>query len=290
MPQDRTILAAEGVSKTFGSVQAVRDLSITLNRGDIVGLVGRNGAGKSTLLGMLLDVVRPTSGRVRLLAGLSRKDIAGTVNRPGFMPAISVRRALGAWAGLTGATTRRRSALVEVLGIDRILSRRVATLSLGESQRLALAVTLLRDPDVLILDEPGNGLDPEGAREVRRFLRARADSGKAVLVSSHQLTELEQVCTHFVLMNGGRAEVTGTRDVIVSGEAGVVITCGEPRRFAEALDAFPGATVTVEDGEVHVLGDMDGSDILQHLARHGLFPSELRRRKRTLSDVYFEVT
>jgi hypothetical protein len=91
-------------------------------------------------------------------------------------------------------------------------------------------------------------------------------------------------------MNGGRAEVTGTRDVIVSGEAGVVITCGEPRRFAEALDAFPGATVTVEDGEVHVLGDMDGSDILQHLARHGLFPSELRRRKRTLSDVYFEVT
>jgi ABC-2 type transport system ATP-binding protein len=206
---DRTI-TIEHLSKTFGSVRAVDDLSFTVRPGRVTGFLGPNGAGKTTTLRMLLGLVRPTSGSAtiggRTYSRLDRPmhTVGAALEAASFHPGRTALGHLRVYAPQAGVPDSRCQEVLRLVGLDGVADRRVGGFSLGMRQRLALATTLLGDPGVLLLDEPANGLDPEGIAWLRAFLRHLAGEGRTVLVSSHVLSEVEQTVDDVVIIARGR--------------------------------------------------------------------------------------
>lgn len=203
-------IEVSGLTKHYGHVAAVDQLSFTVERGVVTGFLGPNGAGKTTTLRMLLGLVVPDSG-VATIGGRSYaalptpSDRVGAVlDAAGFHPARSGRNHLRIYCTVNGYPASRADEVLELVGLTDAGGRRVRGYSLGMRQRLALATALLGDPEVLVLDEPANGLDPEGIVWLRRLLRELADAGRTVLVSSHQLSEVEQLADDVVIINKGR--------------------------------------------------------------------------------------
>ncbi|HMG25972.1 MAG TPA: ABC transporter ATP-binding protein [Acidimicrobiia bacterium] len=219
-----------GLTKRFGHVTAVEDLSLDVQRGTVTGFLGPNGAGKTTALRMLLGLVEPTAGTATI-DGRPYRDLADPLRRVGavleassFYPGRTARNHLRVQAAAGGFDAARIDVVLELVGLGPAADRRVGGFSLGMRQRLALATALLGDPEVLILDEPANGLDPEGVRWLRQLLRAFADDGGTVLVSSHVLAEVAQTVDRVVILHRGRlvadapleqlAATAGTRPVV----------------------------------------------------------------------------
>jgi len=216
-------LSIQALTKDFGRVPAVRDLTFDVPAGRVTGFLGPNGAGKTTTLRMLLGLVTPTSGRA-LIAGRCYADlvrprtaVGAVLEATGFHPGRRGRDHLRLLARATGVSTARVDEVLDVVGLAADARRRVGGYSLGMRQRLGLAAALLGDPGVLILDEPANGLDPEGMAWLRELLRGMATEGRTVLVSSHVLSEVAQIAEHVVIINQGRlryagplADLTGT--------------------------------------------------------------------------------
>jgi len=205
-----TAVTIDRLSKHFGSVRAVDDLSFTVRQGAVTGFLGPNGAGKTTTLRMLLGLVRPTSGRA-LIGGKPYTELAAPARTVGaaleasaFHPGRSGLAHLRMYAPQIGVPDSRCHELLELVGLDDAKKRRVGGYSMGMRQRLALAYAMLGDPDVVILDEPANGLDPQGIVWLRQLLRAFADQGKSVLVSSHVLGEVQSTVDDVVIIAGGR--------------------------------------------------------------------------------------
>ncbi|GAB3200442.1 ABC transporter ATP-binding protein [Nocardioides hungaricus] len=203
-------LAVEGVAKTFGQVRAVDDLSFAVRPGAVTGFLGPNGAGKTTTLRMLLGLTRPSAGRV--LVGdrpyaehpTPARVVGAALEASSFHPGRSGLGHLEAYAAQAGVTRRRCRELIEFVGLGPAASRRVGGYSMGMRQRLGLATALLGDPPAIVLDEPANGLDPEGIVWLRRLLRAFAEEGRTVLVSSHVLTEVQHTVDDVVIIARGR--------------------------------------------------------------------------------------
>jgi len=208
-PDDRTIRVAH-LSKQFGAVRAVDDLSFEVGPGRVTGFLGPNGAGKTTTLRMLLGLVRPTSGTAtiggRTYAELDRpgRTVGAALEAASFHPGRSALDHLRVYAPQVGVPDSRASEVLQLVGLGAVADRRVGGFSLGMRQRLGLATTLLGDPPVLLLDEPANGLDPEGIRWLRVLLRTLAAEGRTVLVSSHVLSEVEQTVDDVVIIAHGR--------------------------------------------------------------------------------------
>lgn len=231
------VIRTEGVTKRFGSHLAVDAVDLEVPRGSVYGFIGPNGSGKTTTIRMLLGLVRPTAGRVWLL-GHPMPDAAvavlpwvgALVEGPAFQPyltgAANLRRLDACDAAADPRTTRQRvGEALERVGLAGAATRPYRQYSLGMKQRLGLAAALLRPRDVLVLDEPTNGLDPQGTREVRALVRQLAAAGTTVLVSSHLLTEIEQVCTHVGIMSRGRLVLQGERDALAAdGDVRIVVT------------------------------------------------------------------
>ena len=210
------VIEAEHLTKRFGKrVLAVDDVTFAIEPGTITGVLGPNGAGKTTTLRMILDLVRPTSGTVRILGSRYRelrapaKRVGALLDSSGFHPGRSGRNALRVIAAGAGIPYERADEVLELVELDGAAQRRVKGYSTGMKQRLALAASLLGDPEVLILDEPANGLDPEGMRWLRTFLRGRAAEGRTVLVSSHVLAEVEQTVDDVLILSEGRLLAQG---------------------------------------------------------------------------------
>lgn len=245
-----TVLTVENISKSYGPVKAVRDISFELHRGRILGFLGPNGAGKTTTLRMILSLIPPTSGSVKVL-GCNYVDIVHPMTRVGaaldntyFGPNRSGRDHLRVFAHPARVGRARVEELLELLGISDAASRPVRSYSLGMRQRLALATALLGDPDILILDEPANGLDPAGITWLRQFLRTVASEGKAVLVSSHLLAEMERTVDDVVLMHQGQLLYSGTRESLLSEDA-TVVSCRDESSAQQAAAALErGSTLT----------------------------------------------
>ncbi|QNN51804.1 ABC transporter ATP-binding protein [Nocardioides mesophilus] len=219
-------ITIDRLTKHYGAVRAVDDLSFSLGAGSITGFVGANGAGKSTTLRMLLGVTRPTSGTARIeghryveLRNPTR--LVGALLDPDvFHPRRRGRDALGVLAAAGNISDRRVEEVLELVGMSDAAHRRVSGYSMGMRQRLGLAAALLGDPPILVLDEPANGLDPMGVRWLRTLLRDLADEGRTVLVSSHQLAELAQTVDDVVVIDHGRLIADGPmRDLITEGGA-----------------------------------------------------------------------
>lgn len=293
-PRQGTGISVQGLSKTFGSFRAVDDLTFEVAPGRVTGFLGPNGAGKTTSLRMLLGLIRPTSGQA--LIGGSRyadleqpmRTVGAALEATGFHPGRSGRNHLRVLAAGHGIPDSRVDELLELVGIPGAARKKAGNYSMGMRQRLGLAAALLGDPDVLLLDEPANGLDPEGIRWMRGFMRHLAqEQGKTVLVSSHLLAEVEQTVEDVIIIANGHLVRRGTMDEL-HGDPAALVRAADPAGLARALQEA-GMTVEPADGGLRVAGD-DLSRIgdVAHAAGHPLH--ELRPLRTDLEQLFLDLT
>ena len=287
-----------GLSKSFGAVRAVDDLSFTVEPGSITGFLGPNGAGKTTTLRMALGLERPDAGTATF-DGVPYPDLpapvrtVGAVLETAFHPARSGRNHLRVYCRAAGLPVSRADEVLALVGLGDAGRRRAGGYSLGMRQRLALATALLGDPAVLVLDEPANGLDPEGIQWLRGFLRHMAHTeGRTVLVSSHLLAEMEQTADRVVIVGAGRLVREGSITELRSGAQGsgaVVVRSPEAGRLAEVLGAAGFTVAPSEDGRVSVTGTTPDAVGAQAF-RAGVELHELRAETSGLEELYFRLT
>jgi ABC-2 type transport system ATP-binding protein len=286
-----------GLTKTFGTVRAVSDLSFTVEPGSVTGFLGPNGAGKTTTLRMVLGLEHPDSGTATFggtpyTALRDPVRTVGAVLETAFHPARSGRDHLRVYCRAAGLPVGRADEVLVQVGLTDAADRRAGGYSLGMRQRLALATALLGDPAVLVLDEPANGLDPEGIQWLRGFLLHLAHTeGRTVLVSSHLLAEIEQTVDRVVIVGAGRLVREGSIEELRAGSDGartVLVRSPEAARFAEVLRA-DGGSVTDQDGALTVTG-MTAADVGHTAFTAGIELHELRPHSSGLEEIYFQLT
>jgi ABC-2 type transport system ATP-binding protein len=288
----------KGLTKHFGSVQAVSDLSFTVEPGSVTGFLGPNGAGKTTTLRMLLGLLHPDAGTATFngAAYAALPDpvrTVGAVLETAFHPGRTGRNHLRAYCRAAGLPVSRADEVLVQVGLADAGGRRAGGYSLGMRQRLALAGALLGDPAVLVLDEPANGLDPEGIQWLRGFIRYLAhDQGRTVLVSSHLLSEVEQTVDRVVIVGAGQLVREGTIEQLRSGADGagtVLVRSPEAVRLADVLRTA-GTSVTAEDGGALSVTGSTPAEVGRQAFAAGIELHELRSRTSGLEEIYFQLT
>ena len=274
------VVEIDGLSKRFGDVQAVDDLSFAVERGQVYGVLGPNGAGKSTTLRMLMGLETPSKGTTRLFGtevtpGCQELLRVGVIiEQACFVPHLSGMRNLRLWWEATGAKMRDADleTALSIAGLGTAIDRKVKTYSQGMKQRLGFARALLNRPELLVLDEPTNGLDPGEIREIREMIGRLAETGATVVFSSHHLSEVEQVCSHVVVMNHGRLVTHGTVSELIGANKSAFIEVDDRERARQILTALPGVrSVQVQtDGLIVELTDNSRADIAAALVGAGL--------------------
>lgn len=298
--RDDVVLRVSGLTKRYGARVVVHDLDLVVGRGEVFGLLGPNGAGKTTVISMILGLVKPDSGHVEILGGeieLGRVEplrrVGAIVEGPAFYPYLSGLDNLRAFALARGGVAPHRfGEVLALLGLAGRERARVSTYSLGMRQRLGIAAALLHEPDLLILDEPSNGLDPAGIVEIRHLLRRLAASGKSVVLSSHLLHEVEQVCDRVAILVDGELRLQGTVESLHWQGVVTVLRVEDPRQVEVILRETPGV-VDVRRKDDTLLVRTTGIDdfaIGRVLAEHRVVISELRRKERDLEDVFLDIT
>ncbi len=282
------------LTKHFGSFAAVDDLSFAVEPGQVTGFLGPNGAGKTTTLRMLLGLVRPTSGAA-LIDGRPYADLADPLGTVGaaleatsFHPGRSGRDHLRVIASTAGIPDGRVDELLELTGIAAFAGRRAGAYSLGMRQRLGLAAALIGDPQVLLLDEPANGLDPEGIRWLRGFLKHLSTEGKTILVSSHLLQEVEQTADHVIIIHRGRLVAQGSMAEL-AGTRGAVVRTPDPAALTGAL-ATEGIHVRPEPDGSLVVETTDLRRVGEAAHRAGVPLWELSASRTDLENLFFQLT
>lgn len=274
------VIAIESLTKRFGDVLAIDDLSFNVEPGQVCGLLGPNGAGKTTSLRVLLGLARPDQGFARLFgepvtAGCSAlRRVGATVEEAAFVPHLSGMANLRLWWEAGGGRLGEADldGALSVAGLGDAIKRPVKTYSQGMKQRLGLARLLLGRPDVLVLDEPTNGLDPGEIREIRELIRRLAENGATVLLSSHHLPEVEQTCTDVVIMNHGRLIAAGTVSEIISVTGAVYVEVDDAARGRSVLEGMSIVDRVVPQGDGLTVELRDGrrSDLVAALVTAGL--------------------
>jgi ABC-2 type transport system ATP-binding protein len=293
-----TTIDVQGLTKRYGSDTVVDDLSFTVAPGQVTGFLGPNGAGKSTTMKMIIGLAAPTRGSVTV-GGRRYRDLPVPLTEVGaLLDASAVHGGRTAYAHLlalavsNGLPRRRVGEVLARTGLEGVAGKRAGGFSLGMRQRLGIAATLLGDPQVLIFDEPVNGLDPEGIRWIRDFMRSLAGEGRAVLVSSHLMSEMAQTADHLVVIGKGRLIADmGMADLMhANGEGTVLVrTSEDPGDFARRLTA---AGAALRDGLENslVVSGMTSEEIGKLAAYHGVALSELTPQRASLEDAFMELT
>ena len=281
-----------GLTKRFGAFTAVDGLDLEVYRGEVLGFLGPNGAGKSTTVGMILGLIAPSAGRIDYV-DVSMKGIGAIIEAPAFYPYLSGRdnlQALGLAAG--GVPMARIDELLDYVGLADRRKSPYRTYSLGMKQRLGIASTLLLDPALIILDEPTNGLDPAGQREIRGLIPQLAHEGRSVLLASHLLHEVEQVCDRVAILRRGKLLQVGSVSDIVGQGSFLDIEVAEPERAAEVIRTLPFVEqVTVQEGHLAVIAPEErGADISRALSEADLYVTAMTRQRHSLEDVFLELT
>ncbi|RAY17180.1 ABC transporter ATP-binding protein [Actinomadura craniellae] len=289
-----SVITIDGLSKSFGSVRAVDGLTFSAQPGTVTGFLGPNGAGKTTTLRMLLGLVTPTSGRAlidgRPYAELERPAelVGAALEATGFHPGRSARNHLRVICAAAGLPVQRVDAALELTGLTEAADRGVGGFSLGMRQRLALAAAVLGEPEVLILDEPANGLDPAGIAWLRSLLRNLADGGCTVLVSSHVLSEVEQTVDHVVIVARGRL----VRDValaeLMHDHGGLRVRTAQAAELTAELERA-GASVRTDDGRLLVTG-VSAERIGQAALDARAVLTELTEERSGLEEIFLQLT
>lgn len=291
-------IVTRGLSKRYGRVRAVDGLDLTVPRGSLFGFLGPNGAGKSTTIRMLTGLVRPSGGEAQVLGvPIARRLTLGArvgalVEDPALYRHLSAWQNLALLASLSGGAARREIAeALEAVGLTAVAHRAVGTFSHGMRQRLGIAQALLPRPELVILDEPASGLDPEGMAEVRAMLVGLRERGMTVFLSSHLLAEVEQTCTHVAVVARGQVVAQGeVGEVLRGGALGVRLVVDDPERALTVLRGADGVSAEVVDGRtIEARADgLDAAELNETLVRAGVRVSEIVPRRRTLESYYLE--
>ncbi len=300
------IIRTRNLTKRYGRQLAVDAIGFTVERGQVFGFLGPNGSGKTTTIGMLLGITTPSAGDISLfeLEGRdalhrARQRIGATLETPNFYPYLSGRDNLRIVANVKRVERAEIERVLDVVGLTKRARDRFGTYSLGMKQRLALAATMLGRPELIILDEPANGLDPEGMREIREVIGRLADDGTTVFLSSHLLHEVERTCTHVAIIKRGRIVMQSpVRELVVGLNTAAPtrpvaeVRGPEPAVLEAILQTYPDAAGVERDGDtllVALTAD-DPAALNAFCAEHGVYLSHLALRKPTLEEAFLELT
>ena len=295
-----TVLRTYDLTKKYGSRRAVNRLNLQVRRGEIVGFLGPNGAGKTTSIRMILGLIAPTAGRVEVFGHDLTTERAHLLPRIGALvetPALYMHltgrenlRAVGAVLG--GVSRQRIEAVLEQVGLHGRQKDRVRTYSLGMKQRLGVGMALLNNPDLLILDEPANGLDPAGMVEMRDLLHGLAAEGKAVFLSSHLLSEVQQICSRVIFLNAGKVVADKTVEALTRGQGEFVVRVENAEDVLVLLHLQPwGQTARLESTGTLLTPapQQSGRDLSAFLAQAGFPPESLAPATQNLEEVFFSI-
>lgn len=291
----RRIAVKGGVVDTI----AVDHVSFTVEEGQVFGFLGPNGSGKTTTIGMLVGIISPTAGSFRLFGGSTpdelhqaRRRMGGTLEYPNFYPYMSGLGNLKIVANIKRKSLKDVEEVLDIVGMSKRQKGLFRTYSLGMKQRLAVAATLLGDPELVILDEPANGLDPDGMREIREIIGRLADRGTTVFLSSHLLWEVERTCSHVAIIKEGRLLQQGAVSDVTSGAPMAALKAGDMNALRQAVAAYP-ESHWVKERDGYVVTELQTDDLAslnRYLVERGIYVSELKLQRRSLEDVFMELT
>ena len=293
-----SVLTVENLSKSYGRIQALKNVSFSVPEGTIFGILGPNGSGKTTTLGTITDILKPTSGSYRLFdepaSAASRRKIGTLLETPNFYHYLSGVKNLEIAAEIKQHGKEDIDRVLEMVDLTRRKDSKFSTYSLGMKQRLAIASCLLGSPSVLIFDEPTNGLDPVGIAEIRELMKRLYREGKTIIMASHLLDEVEKVCTDMAILKRGELITSGKVKEILSGEDIVELSAADNRRLFEVLNGLSGKS-KVEDENVVIkiyfpVGTADLSAINNYCFNNGIILNHLLLKKKSLETRFLELT
>ena len=293
-----TILTIENLDKRYGAVHAVKNVSFEIKKGNVYGILGPNGSGKSTTLGIILNVVNKTSGDYKWFSGKmdtheALKKVGAIIERPNFYPYMTAEENLKLVCKIKGIPYGKVEEKLEIVGLLERKDSKFRTFSLGMKQRLAIASALLNDPEILILDEPTNGLDPQGIRQIRDIIKHIASLGTTILLASHLLDEVEKVCSHVVVLRKGEILYCGSVDGIVANEGFFELQAEDNVALKSILTSHAAVEkIEEEDGKLYVYlkAPLESSDLNRYLFHNNISLNHLVKRKHSLEEQFLQLT
>ncbi len=293
-----TILSLNNLNKKFGSVLAVNNLSFEIKKGHVYGILGPNGSGKSTTLGIILNVVNATSGEFSWFNGTvsthqALKKVGAIIERPNFYPNMSAYENLRLVCKIKEISPNKIDEKLEKVNLLERRNSKFKTFSLGMKQRLAIASALLNDPEILILDEPTNGLDPQGIHEIRKIITDIASTGTTILLASHLLDEVEKVCTHVVIIRKGVKLYEGRVDEMTASFGWIDLQCENKEVLVKILENYKGiASVKIEKNNIvaQLNAEVTTAEINEFAFKNGIILTHLAKRKPSLENQFLQLT
>ncbi|MFY0484084.1 ABC transporter ATP-binding protein [Flavobacterium sp. PLA-1-15] len=293
-----TILSIKNLHKRYGYVHAVNNVSLEIQKGNVYGILGPNGSGKSTTLGIVLNVVNKTSGEFSWFDGKidtheALKKVGAIIERPNFYPYMTAKENLELVCKIKGINYAKVEEKLTLVGLMERKDSKFRTFSLGMKQRLAIASALLNDPEILILDEPTNGLDPQGIHQIRDIIKLIASQGTTILLASHLLDEVEKVCSHVLVLRKGQILYSGRVDGITANEAFFELCADNNETLIAVLQNHPDVEKTaLENGKViaYLKRDLDAAAINRYLFENQVALKHLVKKKNSLEEQFLELT
>ena len=290
------VLEINQLTKKFGSFTAVNNVTFSVEKGNVYGLLGPNGSGKSTTLGMILNVINPTAGSWKWFDqepdNDSLKKIGAIIESPKFYPYLSAEKNLEIVADIKEVNYAKIDEKLELVGLLSRKKDKFQQYSLGMKQRLAIAAALLNDPEVLILDEPTNGLDPQGIIQIRELIIKIAQQGTTIILASHLLDEVEKVCSHVVVLNQGKMLYAGSVDQMNSSFGSIEVAAQNMESLEYTLKTFSFVSkVTKENNKLFAVlsEEKDPAEINKMLYEQGIIVNHLVKRKESLEQQFFQL-
>jgi len=293
-----TILTIKNLNKRYGRIQALKNVSFEIKKGNVYGILGPNGSGKSTTLGITLNVVNATSGEYQWFDGAletheALKKVGAIIERPNFYPYMSAYENLKLVCKIKNINYSKIEEKLELVGLIERKDSKFSTFSLGMKQRLAIASALLNDPEILILDEPTNGLDPQGIHQIRDIIKKVASLGTTILLASHLLDEVEKVCSHVVVLRKGEILYAGLVDGMAANEGFFELEADDNTKLKTVLATHPAVDkVAAEENKVlvYLKTDLKASDLNQYLFQNDITLNHLVKRKNSLEEQFLALT
>ncbi|MDA9215986.1 ABC transporter ATP-binding protein [Flavobacteriaceae bacterium] len=293
-----TILTIENLTKKFGKLTAVDNLSFSIEKGNVYGILGPNGSGKSTTLGIVLNVVNKTSGNFSWFGGdvsthNALKKVGAIIERPNFYPYMTAKQNLELVCKIKGVATTQVQKTLDTVGLLDRQDDTFKGFSLGMKQRLAIASALLNSPEILILDEPTNGLDPQGIHQIRGIIQKIAKQGTTILLASHLLDEVEKVCTHVVVLSKGKSLYVGRVEQMNASFGFVTLQCSDMPGLKKVLEESTSFENIKQDAAYLVANltqEMDAAKLNAFLFEKGITLSHLVQRKESLEEKFLALT
>lgn len=295
---ESSILSIKNLHKRYGKIHAVNNVSLEIKKGNVYGILGPNGSGKSTTLGIVLNVVNKTSGEYSWFGGASEthealKKVGAIIERPNFYPYMTAKENLELVCKIKNINYSKVTEKLEIVGLTERKDSKFKTFSLGMKQRLAIASALLNDPEILILDEPTNGLDPQGIHQIRDIIRLIASQGTTILLASHLLDEVEKVCSHVLVLRFGEILYSGTVDGMTNQTGFFELQADSNSTLLEVLKNHPEVDKISElEGKVivHFRNNLDASILNRYLVEKGIYLNHLVFRKTSLEEQFLALT